>query len=218
METLTQRGVKDKRINLTYESIEEILRFSFQDKYCCFERSEQVKQLSNECSNVDELARELGIRVSMLYKWRNDYNKFGEGSFPSEGTLKQTSEQKRISELEAKLKDAELESDIFKKEQAFFQELSMIFDFIKNHMSIFSIEKMCNVLQVSQSDYYRCKNKIFPKRVQKISLMKEKITTIYFESKQRYGSLQMAIELNALGFKNIPFYCCRIYERIRFAK
>ena len=75
-----------------------------------------MKQLSNECSNVDELARELGIRVSMLYKWRNDYNKFGEGSFASEGTLKQTSEQKRISELEAKLKDAELESDIFKKE------------------------------------------------------------------------------------------------------
>lgn len=31
--------------------------------------------------------------------------------------------------------------------------------------------------------------------------MKEKITTIYFESKQRYGSPQMAIELNALGFK-----------------
>lgn len=31
--------------------------------------------------------------------------------------------------------------------------------------------------------------------------MKEKITTIYFESKQRYGSPKMAIELYALGFK-----------------
>lgn len=51
-------------------------------------------ELSNERSNVAELARELVIRVSMLYKWRNGYNKFGEGSFPGKGTLKQTQSKK----------------------------------------------------------------------------------------------------------------------------
>ena len=63
-------------------------------------------ELSNERSNITELARELGIRVSMLYKWRKDYDKFGTGSFPGNGILKQTAEQKLISELEAKLKEA----------------------------------------------------------------------------------------------------------------
>ena len=36
----------------------------------------------------------------MLYKWRKDYDKFGSGSFPGKGTLKQTPEQKIISDLE----------------------------------------------------------------------------------------------------------------------
>ena len=77
-------------------------------------------ELSNERSNITELARELGIRVSMLYKWRKDYDKFGAGSFPGNGILKQTAEQKLISELEAKLKEAELERDILKKAVGIF--------------------------------------------------------------------------------------------------
>jgi len=68
-------------------------------------------ELSHEQSNITELAKELGIRVTMLYKWRKKYEKFGIGSFPGIGTLKQTPEQKIISDLEAKLRDAELERD-----------------------------------------------------------------------------------------------------------
>ena len=79
-------------------------------------------ELSNERSNITELARELGIRVTMLYKWRKDYEKFGTGSFPGKGTLKLTPEQKIINELEAKLRDAELERDILKKAIGIFSK------------------------------------------------------------------------------------------------
>jgi transposase len=79
-------------------------------------------ELSNERSNITELSRELGIPVSMLYKWRKEYNQFGQGSFPGKGVLKQTPEQKTISELEAKLKDAELERDILKKAIGIFSK------------------------------------------------------------------------------------------------
>jgi transposase InsO family protein len=77
----------------------------------------------------------------------------------------------------------------------------MIFDFIKNHEKIFPIEKMCKVLKVSQSGFYRWKQAIISKRIQRMNLVKEKITAIYFESKQRYGSPRITIELNALGYK-----------------
>ena len=77
----------------------------------------------------------------------------------------------------------------------------MIFDFIKNHEKIFPIEKMCKVLQVSQSGYYRWKNNFISNRIQRVIALKEKITTVYFESKQRYGSPRITIELNALGYK-----------------
>ena len=79
-------------------------------------------ELSNERSNITELARELGIRVTMLYKWRKEYEKYGSGSFPGTGTLKQTPEQKIISDLQAKLKDAELERDILKKAIGIFSK------------------------------------------------------------------------------------------------
>lgn len=72
-------------------------------------------ELSNDRSNLSELARELGIKVSLLYKWRKEYQQFGTGSFPGNGNLKLTPEQERIHELEKKLKDAELERDILKK-------------------------------------------------------------------------------------------------------
>ena len=64
----------------------------------------------------------------------------------------------------------------------------MIFDFIKNHEKIFPIEKMCKVLQVSQSGYYRWKHNVISNRIQKMNILKDKITDIYFESKQRSGS------------------------------
>lgn len=79
-------------------------------------------ELSNERSNLSELARELGIKVSLLYKWRKDYQEYGEGSFPGKGNLKLTPEQERILDLEKKLKDAELERDILKKAISIFSK------------------------------------------------------------------------------------------------
>ncbi len=42
-------------------------------------------QLINERTNISELARELGIAVTLLYKWSKEYEEFGEGSFPGMG-------------------------------------------------------------------------------------------------------------------------------------
>ena len=78
--------------------------------------------MSNERSSLTELARELCIRVTMLYKWHKEYEKFGTGSFPGTGTLKLSPEQKIISDLQAKLKDAELERDILKKAIGIFSK------------------------------------------------------------------------------------------------
>lgn len=76
----------------------------------------------------------------------------------------------------------------------------MIYDFIKNNEKIFPIEKMCQVLVVSSSGFYRWKNKIISNRIHRMNHIKEKITSIYFESKQRYGSPRITIELQSLGY------------------
>ncbi|MFV8335967.1 transposase [Flavobacterium sp. RSP29] len=81
---------------------------------------EKAVQLSYERTNISELARELGVTAPQLYKWRKEFEEFGEGSFPGKGNLKITPEQEKIHELEKRLKDAELERDILKKQSAFF--------------------------------------------------------------------------------------------------
>ncbi|WP_409558225.1 transposase [Empedobacter sp.] len=77
-------------------------------------------ELSYERSNISELAREIGIKASLLYKWRKDYQEYGFNSFPGKGNLKLTVEQDRIVELEKRLKDAELERDILNKSNQHF--------------------------------------------------------------------------------------------------
>jgi transposase len=83
---------------------------------------EKAVQLSYERHNISELARELGVTAPQLYKWRKEYEEFGEGSFPGNGSLKQTPKEERIAELERRLKDAELERDILKKAIGIFSK------------------------------------------------------------------------------------------------
>lgn len=76
---------------------------------------ERAVELSKDRKNISELARELGVSAAQLYKWRKESEDFGSGSFPGNGNIKQTPEQERISALEKKLKDSELELEILKK-------------------------------------------------------------------------------------------------------
>jgi putative transposase len=75
----------------------------------------------------------------------------------------------------------------------------MIYSFIRNNEKIFPIEKMCKVLQVGQRSYYQWKSGSVSDKKQRAELVKEKITSIYFDSKQRYGSPRMTAELASLG-------------------
>ena len=82
----------------------------------------QAVELTKTRKNVSELARELGIQPQLLYKWRKEYEALGEGSFPGNGNLKLTLNQKKIHELEKKLRDIELEHTILKKAVAIFSK------------------------------------------------------------------------------------------------
>lgn len=75
----------------------------------------------------------------------------------------------------------------------------MIYRFIKNHEKVFPIEKMCRVLDIRPRSYYHWKSRRVSDRAQRAFFMKEKIKTIYFDKKQRYGSPRIAKELQNTG-------------------
>ena len=73
---------------------------------------------------VLEVAENLGINSDLIYRWRRQMRKSGELAFPGHGKIALTPDQKRIRELEKKLKDTEMERDILKKAMAIFSKAS----------------------------------------------------------------------------------------------
>ena len=70
---------------------------------------------------VTEVAENLGVGKDLLYRWRREYHLAnGKPAFPGNGVEALTDEQKRIRELEKKLRETEMERDILKKAMAIF--------------------------------------------------------------------------------------------------
>jgi hypothetical protein len=66
----------------------------------------------------------------------------------------------------------------------------MIYVFIKNNEKIFPIER-CAKFSKLVKGLLSMESQSVSDRKQRVVLVKEKITSIYFESKQRYGSPRM---------------------------
>ena len=67
------------------------------------------------------IARDLGIGVSLLYRWKRDYLADKEHSFPGSGLL-QNPEDERVRALEHELRDIKEERDILKKVVSIFSK------------------------------------------------------------------------------------------------
>jgi len=74
--------------------------------------------------SVSDVSENPGIRVNLLHRWRLQFRDNGETAFTGLGPIALTQEQRRIRELEKKLKNAEMERDILKKAMAIFSRTS----------------------------------------------------------------------------------------------
>jgi transposase len=107
---------------------------------------EKALQLSYENTNVSKLHRVLGVTAPKLYKWRKEFEEFGEGIFPGNGNLKLTSEQEKIHELKKKLKYAKLERKILKKVIGLFSKSDQNRIFPKKYFGNLCIYEVVNIL------------------------------------------------------------------------
>jgi transposase-like protein len=71
---------------------------------------------------VSDVAKSLGIRADLIYRWRKELQNQENLAFPGRGNQSFTEEQRKIKELEKKLIDAEMERDILKKALAIFSK------------------------------------------------------------------------------------------------
>jgi len=82
-------------------------------------------QLTDEPGRkVAEVAEKLGIGKDLLYRWRREHRAQHGVVFPGNGKEALSVQEKKIRELEKKLKDTEMERDILKKAMAIFSRTS----------------------------------------------------------------------------------------------
>lgn len=90
---------------------------------------EMAVLLSHEGSTIEKIEQELNITKTLLNRWRQDFYKYGKGSFPGCGNLRLSPEDNKIYLLKKRIEKA----DIIAKSK---------FPTLLNEISIFSANIM----------------------------------------------------------------------------
>jgi len=89
-------------------------------KFSKEQKLEIVNQSLEPGLDLEALASRYKIHVNTLYKWRREYLRYEEASFPGSGNKIMSAEEQEIARLKKQLKEAELEKEILKKALGIF--------------------------------------------------------------------------------------------------
>lgn len=81
-------------------------------------KREAVRLLEKGDKDGSQIARELGIRRNMLYKWQAEINERGTDAFPGSGGRPKKSDDTKA--LKAEIKRLQMENEILKKAAVYF--------------------------------------------------------------------------------------------------
>ncbi|MDQ8014303.1 MAG: IS3 family transposase [Flavobacterium nitrogenifigens] len=179
--------------------------------------------LSYERNNVQCTAIELDISPKLLSKWRSVYVKYREGSFPGQGKKRVYYEDQKIFTLEKKLAASKLRLEILEEGIRYkSQGKNSIYNFIHQNKDKYPIGIMCQIMGVSTSMYnLRIQQPLSAREIQ-AELLKNAISSVFFEFKQYRGCVLIARELNNRGIQisedQVTFFMKRLGLQRRIKK
>ncbi|MFF3469288.1 IS3 family transposase [Streptomyces sp. NPDC002619] len=164
---------------------------------------------------IAQTARDLGINAETLRNWiRADRARGGISTTRKNVTSTTRADQATVEELKAEnealrqeLKAARKENatlaterDILRKATKFFRrrdELVSRCRFIEDHRKTFKVKRLCQVLEVARSTYYKWREARAARaaRERADEALAEKIKTVHAESDGTYGSPRVTAEL-----------------------
>ena len=77
-----------------------------------------VRLIDQSDHTISDIAKDLGVRAELLYRWKRELDKDPQQAFPGKGRLKP--EQEQLRQLEQELARVKQERDILKKALAYF--------------------------------------------------------------------------------------------------
>jgi transposase len=84
------------------------------------EFKQKAVELSNVRGNVQKIARELGVKPELIYRWRKEQMLNPSVAFGGIGKKQLTEEQRELAKLRRELDDVRMERDILKKAVSIF--------------------------------------------------------------------------------------------------
>jgi transposase len=81
---------------------------------------EAAKLSYNSDKPVEEIAKDLGVGLSSLTRWRREYRTDPDQAFPGNGQMKERDAE--MARLKKELKEARMENEILKKAVAIFTQ------------------------------------------------------------------------------------------------
>lgn len=83
-------------------------------------KREVVRRITEGGQNISQVGRDLGIRDTVVGRWKRDYDQDGETAFPGTGHLKP--EDGELRQLRRENERLRMERDILKKAAAIFSK------------------------------------------------------------------------------------------------
>lgn len=81
---------------------------------------EAVRLLKEGGKPASEIAMQLGVKRTLLYRWRDQYGEKGEEAFARKRGRQSVEQMDELSRLKQELKEVKEERDILKKAAAYF--------------------------------------------------------------------------------------------------
>jgi len=81
-------------------------------------KREAVRLAEQSDGPITQVARELGVRVNQIYKWRREINEKAEDAFPGKG--RRSANEGELVQLRREVERLRMENEILKKAKAYF--------------------------------------------------------------------------------------------------
>lgn len=160
-------------------------------------KREAVRQMSDSNKHCTQLARDLGIRVNQLYKWKKELEAKPEDAFPGSG---------RPAGPESELAKLKRENERLKQENETFnsvlcQEPCVKYAFIRDHAGQYPKRALCRSVGASPSGCYAWRSRPESGRLKANRTLLQRIEEIRRQTRQTYGPLRIRKELLCQGIK-----------------
>ncbi|UQA91320.1 IS3 family transposase [Streptomyces halobius] len=146
------------------------------------------------------VAKDVGVNHETLRTWVRDAE---QATRP--GAVEATAMEKENRQLRARVKELELEREILRRAAKYFggrdQLVSSRFQFVDDHRGAFGVKRLCRMLKVSRSGFYRhlAGAQARADRARGDAELAERITEVHQESDGTYGAPRVTAELRDGG-------------------